>query len=501
MTNRKAGVLLPLFSLPGPYGCGVCGAEAADFIKRIADMGFSAWQMLPLTPVDAREAYSPYAGYSAFAGNPMYIDPRDLVRRGLVTEAEEAACRSTASVYFADYPLVAERHEALLRLAFSRMDGALRAQVEAFTAAHDWLPAFARFCAARRAHNGAPWWQWPAQHKCAASALADKALDDEALFQCFTQYLFFSAWEALRRIAEAAGIALIGDMPMYVGLDSADVWGAREQFLLDAEGKPCEVAGVPPDYFSEDGQLWGNPLYDWAFMDTDGYRWWRARIDAALSMYDIVRIDHFRAFAAYWSVPATAKTAKEGQWKDGPGMALFGPVLETVRRERIIAEDLGAAGEEVTQLLADTGFAGIRVLQFAFEGDDSEHLPHNYPQNCAAYLGTHDNNTMLSWLFEATPKQREAALSYCRFGGGDWGVGGAYSPSVRACIETLWASHADTVILPLQDMAGFGVDTRTNVPGTMGGANWRFRVSQEALEKLDTAWFKALNKRYFRGVK
>ena len=288
-------------------------------------------------------------------------------------------------------------------------------------------------------------------------------------------------------------------MPVYVSMDSADVWSGVDNFKIDKDTFiPAEVAGVPPDYFSEDGQLWGNPLYDWEAMERNGFQWWKSRLAAELKMYDIVRIDHFRGLASYWAVPFGSKTAKNGEWKKGPAMKLFNAVSDVYSDGEIIAEDLGLFGEDVIQLLEDTGFPGIRVIQFGFDGSsENEHLPHNYKNNLIACLGTHDNNTLLGWLYELGDSERKYVFDYCGFQGDNWGEGGYYAPACRKIIETVWRSCADTVIIAFQDMCGFGSDARMNIPG-VPDLNWRVRTTSETLRSIDKEYFKKLNRIFGR---
>ncbi len=496
--TRTAGVLCNISSLPGPYGIGVFGQEAKDFLDMLGEMRFRWWQVLPFNPLDSMN--SPYTSPSAFAGNILYIDPRDLLRRGLITEQEEASNRWDGTPYTAAYDFAKERRLSLLRMAFSRAGGTLREEVAAFAREREWLPDFSLYMAVKEANGQKPWWEWPDEcadyARCRENAAAYAA---ETAFWDFTQYLFFTEWEEIHRYARQRGIGVLGDMPVYVALDSADVWAHTGLFQINpATRRPSKVAGVPPDYFSQDGQLWGNPLYDWDAMKRDGYRWWVGRIGAALGIYDRVRIDHFRGLASYWAVPAEAKTAKEGAWEQGPGQALFDAVEAAYPDPAIVAEDLGVFGDDVTALLESTGFPGMRVVQFGFDPNgDSTHLPHNYPFHCLAYIGTHDNNTLLGWLWEAKPEERAFALRYCGFEGDNWGQGGYCSPSCRKIIETVWRSAAHTAVIAFQDLCGFGSDARMNIPG-VPESNWRVRAAKETLDGIDKAYFREINRLYRR---
>ena len=495
---RSAGVLLHLTSLPGPFGIGVMGEEAERFVLLLQRMGFHYWQVLPLCPVD--DTGSPYCSCSANAGYPALIDPRGLVKDGLLSKEEAERDRYDGSIYITDYRFALEKRLETLQLAFSRLDGDRREQLALFAAQNAWVKDYALYQALKEKNGGLPWWEWPDEEKHYETALRQAAaLQSEVDFHIFCQFVFFTQYRALKEFANAHGVFLIGDMPIYVSRDSVDVWSNPKLFLLDDKTLlPKKVAGVPPDYFSADGQLWGNPLYDWDAMKNDGYRWWIARVSHASKLFDRVRIDHFRAFASYWEVPFESKTAKTGQWQKGPGMALFDAIRKALPDADIIAEDLGIFGEDVVRLLQDTGFPGMRVVQFGFDPNgDSTHLPHNYPKNCIAYLGTHDNNTLLGWLWDASPAERTFALRYCCFGGREWGEGGFYSGSCRAIIETVWRSGAATAIIAVQDMCGFGKDARMNTPGT-DKDNWIFRISADALSMIDEPYYREINTVYRR---
>lgn len=498
--TRSAGILLPVSSLPSPYGVGVFGKEARAFLDKAAAMKFHKWQVLPFTMVDAYN--SPYASVSAFAGNYLFIDPRGLAEEGLLTKQEAEEAEYPCSPYTADYAFAKESRLNLLRLAFSRLNGKQAEKIREFAENQAWLPPFALFMAIQKEQDGKPWWEWPEELAKYELALEHRReYETETAFWKFVQFEFFRQWAEIKSYAEEKKIEVIGDMPIYVSRDSSDVWANRELFLLDPDTyEPEKVAGVPPDYFSEDGQLWGNPLYNWGKMAEDGFAWWMSRLKAAMDFYHIVRIDHFRALASFWAVPVTAKTAKEGGWMKGPGMAFFDAVKKAFPEPpKIIAEDLGVFGEDVVELLEKSGLPGMRVVQFGFEpGADSSHLPHNYPHKCVAYVGTHDNNTLLGWLWEATPEERAFALRYCGFSGGDWSQGGYKSPSCRAIIEAVWRSAADTAIISIQDMCGFGSDTRMNVPGSDAN-HWRFRIGENNLEELDADYFAEINALFSRG--
>lgn len=481
--KRSAGVLLNISSLPGVYGIGDFGRGARDFVDRISEMGFTVWQTLPLCPVGSGN--SPYSSVSAFALNGLYVDPDALVQEGYITAEEAAAARYPGEPYSVDYAFVKQSKENLLRLAFGRFDGNQMARFCEENAY--WLDGYAEYMAGKRANQGAHFADWTVE-----------AQPQDAQYFRFEQYILDKQWRALKQYANAHAVRIFGDMPIYVSHDSADFRSNPGLFLTNPDGKLSKVAGVPPDYFSADGQLWGNPLYDWAAMKRDGYDWWMKRIGHSLELYDIVRIDHFRGFHRYWAVPADAKTAKEGAWEAGPAMDLFGKVNATFQNPAIVAEDLGTIDEELLEFIEQTGYPGMKVMQFGFDSFDSLHLPHKYTANCVAYTGTHDNDTMLGWLWAIPMEEKLQLLKYCRFHGDNWGEGGWHSPAIREIITTLWQSAAGLAVLPIQDMCGFGTDTRLNIPGKAEG-NWCFRITTDALDKIDREFFKEINQVYGRA--
>ncbi len=495
---RTSGVLMHISSLPGKYGIGVMGEEALSFAKKLCSMGFHLWQVLPLNPVDG--SGSPYCSESAFAGNVALIDPVGLFKAGLITEDELKENEYSGSVYASAHALALEKRLNTLRRAYGRLNDDAKGLISIFAEQNKWVKDFAYYTALKNFYGEKPWWEWDEKHARYEEAIKDKeSFTAEIDFYVFTQYVFFTQWRRLKETANSMGIRFMGDMPIYVSRDSVDVWSNTGLFQINEKSlAPTHVAGVPPDYFSADGQLWGNPLYDWDRMEKDDYKWWISRIEASLKLYDSVRIDHFRAFASYWAVPAESKTAKVGEWIDGPGMKLFDKVKEALGDADIVAEDLGIFGEDVVKLLEDTQFPGMRVIQFGFDPNgDSTHLPHNYPKNSVAYVGTHDNNTILGWLWDAVPAERDFALRYCCFGGNNWGDGGHYSGSCRAVIEAVWRSSANTAIVAVQDMCGYGKDARMNIPGT-DKENWTFRIGKEGLEGIDEGYFKEINRIYRR---
>ena len=496
--TRASGVLMALSSLPSRYGIGVCGAETKRFILKMKEMGFSYWQVLPLVPPDFYG--SPYASEAAFAISPLYICPDTLLEMGLISAETLERNVYYGSPYTADYEFAQGSRRELLRAAFQNIDDALRVQVRRFKDENRWCGDYALYAALKEKFGGKPWYEWDEPYRFYETAVAHtEAVADLHDYYCFEQYIAHTQWREIKQFANEHGVKILGDMPIYVSFDSADVWSNRNLFEIDA--RTCvrkRVSGVPPDYFSADGQLWGNPLYDWAAMEKDNYRWWCDRVARARELYDTVRIDHFRAFASYWAVPADSETAKIGVWEQGPGKKLFDAIFNAFGEVPIVAEDLGTFGEDVVELLQETEFPGMRVIQFGFSPDcDSTHLPHNYPQNCVAYAGTHDNTTLLAWLWEANERDRRFALDYCGFDGENWGEGGFQSPACRKITETVWRSSARLAVLSFQDLCGFGSDARMNVPGRAFG-NWLFRTTEETVEKIDTAYYQKINRLFNR---
>jgi len=492
--TRSAGVLLPVTTLHGPFGIGVLGPEAYEFIDFLSIAGFRAWQILPVE--HTAMCSSPYKCVSAFAGEPMLIDPRALLEMELITEEELSERAEGLSEHWVDYELVREKQLILLKAAYSRLNGSRpHARFK-----RDWLENYSMYMAIKDSCDGMPWYDWPdmdiRRYKKTALTRIKKELSGEIDFYKFVQWLFHEQWNKLRKYAGERGVSLIGDMPIYVSEDSAVVWGKRELFDVDPEGNFTAVSGVPPDYFNPDGQLWGNPIYNWKLMKKEGFTWWISRLKAATERYDLVRLDHFRGFESYWRIPASSTTAKKGRWVKGPGMSLFKAMQAALGNLPVIAEDLGDIDSGVERLLKRTDFRGMRVLQFSFLGDDY-HLPHNYTQFDVAYTGTHDNTTLLAWMFELDPEIREQALDYIDFVG-DWTVGGPNCAINKAWIRALLMSGASIAVVPIQDLLGYGADTRTNIPGTAEG-NWRFRIGAGALGQIDAGYYKALIKKSCRN--
>jgi 4-alpha-glucanotransferase len=474
--RRESGLLLHPTSLPGAHGIGDLGAEARRFVDFLDSAGQRLWQILPLGPLGSGN--SPYASPSAMAGNPLLISLDLLADEGLIppSRLREVPAMPTRRV---DYAAVAEFKVPILKEAcrcFQEDASSLRrSEYLAFLdASRFWLEDYALFAALKEAHGGRSWLEWEpeiASRRPAAMEHWHRQLHDEIVFHQFIQYLFHKQWGALKQYANLHKVRIVGDIPIFVALDSSDVWARPELFHLDSSGNPTIVSGVPPDYFSKTGQRWGNPLYRWDVMGREGYNWWVERFRVALSQLDVVRIDHFRGFQAYWEVPAQHKTAEHGRWIPGPGMALFRALEEALGSLPVIAEDLGVITPEVEALRLRLGYPGMKVLHFAFDSDSGNpYLPHNFNERCVVYTGTHDNDTTIGWFQSRSPKELRSVLRYLGTRGDEihWEL-------IRAAM----ASVAMVAIVPLQDVLGLGSDARMNQPGLPTG-NWGWRFTTDS---------------------
>src|SRR5215216_7681940 len=478
MTNpRTSGILLHPTSLPGRWGIGELGAAAYSFVDFLASAGQQLWQVMPLGPTGYGD--SPYQGFSAFAGNPLLISLDQLIEEGLLAP-EDLTGLPAFSDQHVDYGAVIPFKLTVLKKSFDRFkrvatDGQREALAAFRTAQRTWLADYALFAALKEQHGGANWNTWEseiARREPAAVGAWGSRLSAQTEFHAYMQHLFFRQWTNLKGYANERGIQIIGDIPIFVAYDSADVWGNREIFALNDEGHAIAVAGVPPDYFSATGQLWGNPLYRWDVLAGQDYRWWIERFRTTLTLVDIARLDHFRGFAAYWEVPASEETAVNGSWVPGPGKALFEAVRDALGGLPIIAEDLGIITPDVEQLRDDLGFPGMKVLQFAFGGDPTgPYLPHNYLPHCIVYTGTHDNDTTLGWWNTAMPGDRHYVQLYLGRDGSDisWDF-----------IRLALASVAEMAVIPMQDVLNLGSEGRMNTPGRPGG-NWGWRYTEDML--------------------
>ena len=473
--QRSCGVLMPMSSLPSPYGIGTMGEEAYRFVDFLHRAGQTYWQILPLGPTGFGD--SPYASFSTFAGNPYFIDPDLLIRDGLLTAEEAESYDWGSDEERVDYGAIHSSRFLMLRKAFERGKDRYAGDFAAFRAENaSWLENYALFMALKGHFGGRLWVEWEDEgirlRRKASLQKYGKLLKDDVDFHAFLQFLFFRQWNALRAYAHSKGIRFIGDVPIYVALDSSDAWSEPKYFQLDSNGIPSEVAGVPPDPFTDDGQLWGNPLYNYDAMKKDGYGWWIRRIEGAGKLYDVIRIDHFRGFESYWGVPYGDATAKRGRWIKGPGMDLVGVLTEWFPDLCFIAEDLGYTTPEVEKLLADSKLPGMRVLEFAFDPTcDADYMPHNCPKHSVCYIGTHDNETVKGWIKCLNRRTRTFARDYMHITpdeGWCWGM-----------IRTGMSTPCELFVLQMQDALELPREARMNTPGTASG-NWQWRMKRGA---------------------
>ena len=477
--ERKSGVLMHDSSLWGDYSCGSFGKAAKEFVDFLSAGGFSYWQVLPFGLVD--ECNSPYKSYSTFGGNPYFVDLESLFEERLITSEELNSARQNTP-YSCEFERLSKKRANLLLTASKRVNNELRDKINSFIDNNSHLKDFCRFMALKSANEDAEWVSW-----------SIKDFDEDIEFGWrFIQFEFFTQWAKIKDYANQKGIGIIGDIPIYVSFDSSDVYFNKNLFMMDDNNRLTDVAGVPPDYFAEDGQLWGNPLYKWDEMEKDNFKWWQDRISFALNLFDGVRIDHFRAFESFWEVKGDAETAKEGKWVKGPGMKLINALKSVAGDKLIIAEDLGDITKEVIELVEESGFPGMRVFQFGFFGGDTPHKPHNYINNSVAYSGTHDNNTLLGYLWETPMDIKNDIMKYCACNPQEWNEKGC-----QAIIRTIMSSNAGLTIFPVQDLLGYGNDTRLNVPGRAHG-NWLYRITKEQLGLINTEKYKELNRLYGR---
>lgn len=488
---RESGILMHITSLPGPYGIGTMGAEAYAFVDFLEAAGQSCWQLLPLNPTGFGD--SPYQSSSTCAGNPYLIDLDTLVTEGLLKREEILSISWGNNPGRVDFGILYARRTGLLRLAFRRF--APDAEYEAFCRENQsWLPEYCLFMAIKEENGGASWLDWPEplkRHEETALAEKKQTLSHSIDFYSFLQYMFFRQWNALRGYAAARGIRIIGDVPIYVPVDSVDVWANPQLFQLDESRHPTVVAGCPPDAFTEDGQLWGNPIYNWQAMADTGYRWWIHRLKAAEKMYDTVRLDHFRGFESYWEVPAGDKTARYGRWVRGPGADFIRVIRQALPGLDFIAEDLGYVTPEVRALLEFSGYPGMKVIEFAFDSREvSNYLPHLYPVDSVCYSGTHDNVTLPQWFDDAAPEDVAYARAYFglnREEGYVWGM-------LRGCMSSV----SRLFIAQMQDYLELGEDARMNFPGTLSPSNWTWRAPEGFASRELAARIREMTRLYGR---
>lgn len=485
---RESGVLMHITSLPGPYGIGTMGKQAFAFVDFLKLAGQHYWQILPLTPTGYGD--SPYQSYSAFAGNHYLIDLELLAEEGLLDREELSAVNWCSDETRVDFGNIYANRLDVLRKAFYRHGET--EEFARFRGQNDsWLPDYADYMCQKDRFGGKPWYEWPKEIKTRSAGLFAGVEYEDIQFYCFIQYLFFKQWNALRNYAHENGVKIIGDVPIYVPYDSVEVWKDPQLFQLDESLTPTAVAGCPPDGFTEDGQLWGNPLYRWDVLAQSDYGWWIRRLEAAGKLYDVVRIDHFRAFESYWAVPYGDKTARNGAWVKGPDMNFIESVKRQLPHIRMIAEDLGFLTPEVLELRDKSGFPGMKVLEFAFDSlEPSDYLPHNYPRNSVCYTGTHDNMTMRQWFETAKPQAAEYAKRYMSLTEAEglvWGV-----------VRTAMSSVSDLCIIPVQDLLDLGGEARMNFPGTQSDRNWTWRLSSNAMDPALAEKVRGLTRLYGR---
>ncbi len=494
--NRAAGILMPVFSLPSPYGCGTLGKAACDFVDFCKKMGSSYWQVLPAGPTSYGD--SPYQGFSAFAGNPYFIDLLMLVEEGLLDKGELDRINWGTNPEYVDYGKLYESRYVVLKKAYEKDAEVLESEEYAsFASAQKyWLDDYALFMACKSHFGGKSWQEWDKEislKEKKAVAKYNELLKDEISFQKWMQFKFFAQWKKLRDYANENGVEIIGDIPLYVSLDSADCWSHRDIFEIEGT-KPVKVAGCPPDAFSDEGQLWGNPIYKWDYIQETNFKWWRERMKVNSALYDVIRIDHFIGIVNYWCIPAKAKSAKSGKWIKGPGAALTKVIDESIGKSKIIAEDLGVVTKPVKALMKECGYPGMKVIEFACGGDSSnEYLPHNYDSpNAIVYAGTHDNETLSGWL---------AGVPRWQF---DWmkGYFGILKDEElhNQIIRKMYESVANVVILQMQDILKLDNHARINEPATCG-SNWQWRMLPNACDRVDTGYYHWMSGMFSRLAK
>ena len=491
---RRSGMLLPISSLPSKYGIGSFSKEAYDFIDVLRDSGQSLWQILPLGPTGHGD--SPYQSFSTFAGNSYFIDLDELVKEGVLTEEECNSYDWGNNTQYIDYEKIYSSRFKILRTAYIRSNINENEMFESYCKENEWwLHDYALYMAIKDSFNGKSWIEWDNDIRTREQEAIhryEEELRDEINFYKYQQYLFSNQWNKLKAYANKEGISIIGDIPIYVAFDSADTWSNPELFQLDNEGNPVAVAGCPPDAFSETGQLWGNPLYSWDYHKDTNYEWWIKRIEYSFKLYDVVRIDHFRAFDEYYSIPYGEETAVNGAWKQGPGIELFECIKENLGNVNIIAEDLGFLTDSVKKLLSDTGYPGMKILQFAFDSrEDSDYLPHNYNNNCIVYTGTHDNDTVVGWYKEINSEDKNMCIDY---------MNSKHTEENEIHWDFIclaMRSVADTCIIPVQDYLGLGSEARINIPSMLGD-NWKWRMEKDSFSKPMIEKIKMLTELYGR---
>lgn len=496
--KRAAGVLCPIFSIFGKYGIGNFSNDTKYYIQYIHDLGFKYMQILPLGKIGLGN--SPYMSESGFSGNELYISPTFLLEQGLITKEDEQQSIYHGNTYKVDYAFARENTARLLKIAYSNINELWQEKTDNFVKNNSWLEDFSLFKALLEHYKVDTFLQLPKELKYRekeAILQHKKMLKDRINYYKFVETLFYYNWKEIKDFANGIGVKIIGDLPFYLSQTACEVWANKEQFLVDNDYVPKKVAGVPPDYFNEKGQKWGNVLYNYSVMKKDKYRYLLQKFDYQLQLYDVLRIDHFRAFDSYYTIDNDMEDGTVGEWEQGIGREFLPILIKKYGVERFIAEDLGCTSGNVKDLVESTGIPPMRVFQFGFDGLDNEHLPHNYENNMVVYTGTHDNNTCLGWLYNLDDSTRGKVLDYLDYQDKYWGVGGGANTSIKKIISTLLASSAGLVIIPLQDILGYGEDTRVNIPGTATG-NWEYRTELDNRFDIDEEFLQKNIKRYFR---
>lgn len=491
---RESGILLPVASLPSKYGIGAFSESAYKFVDQLKAAGQKYWQILPLGPTGYGD--SPYQSFSTFAGNPYFIDLETLIEEGLLTEKECSACDFGDDERYIDYEKIHLSRFRILRTAYKRSNITENKKFQQFVIENDWwLEDYALYMAVKNHFNGVSWSEWDEDIRVRKPAALDKfrrEYEEEINFYRFQQFKFIEQWLKLRGYANKAGVKIIGDIPIYVAFDSADTWAQPELFQFDENRQPVAVAGTPPDSFSATGQLWGNPLYAWEYHRKTSYSWWIQRIAYSFKLYDVVRVDHFRGFDEYYSIPYGSETAAAGKWRKGPGYELFGEIKKQLGDLNIIAEDLGFLTEGVLKLVKDTGYPGMKVLEFAFDSrEESDYSPHNYDKNCVVYTGTHDNETIAGWYENLVPEDKQLAIDYLD-------IDPVHDKDIHfKFIRLALGAVANLAIIPVQDYLGLGNEARINTPSTLG-VNWKWRLLEGEIKDELTEKIRKLTKIYGR---
>lgn len=490
---RASGILLPVTSIPSKYGIGCFSKEAYKFVDLLEEAGQSYWQILPLGPTSFGD--SPYQSFSTFAGNPYFIDLEELIKEGLLTKEECEECDFGDDPRKVDYGKVYESRFGLLWSAFQNYDLENKEFVKFVEDNKEWLEDYSLYMAIKDSYEGLAWTNWDEDiqlRKSEAILQYKEELADDILFYQFIQYEFDKQWKKLKEYANSKSVKIIGDIPIYVAFDSADCWANKELFQFNKDNEPIAVAGCPPDAFAATGQLWGNPLYDWDYHKKTNYQWWKKRVKYSFRMYDVVRIDHFRGFDEYYSIPYGNETAENGAWLKGPGIDLFKSIADELGKLDIIAEDLGYLTDSVIKLVKDTGFPGMKIIQFAFDSrEGSNYLPHTYDKNCVVYTGTHDNDTINGWYKTVSEEDKEYANEYLN------NKNTKQSDIHWDFIRCAMSSVADLAIIPMQDILGLGSEARINIPSTLGN-NWDWRILEGEFTDQLIEQLKKLTKLYER---